>query len=231
MARSVTQWELRGIVVAHSDRRPGVESRELVLPELGDRVSLRISRAAVDTEEVDVRGSCGFASRVAVLAPFVGVDELGGAHAVACELREQMLPILARTLRTWRSHTKYKTAGDGVFASPHSNGRKPYWGQSLMRNQIRKVARGVGITKRIGWHTFRHTCATLLRASGAEHQGCLGAPPACLLPHHPRYLHPGRHRTEASGAKQDRRFGARTQATDSPDVPSSRALTAVSDKV
>jgi site-specific recombinase XerD len=33
---------------------------------------------------------------------------------------------------------------------------------------IRKVARGVGITKKIGWHTFRHTCATLLRASGAD---------------------------------------------------------------
>jgi integrase len=37
-----------------------------------------------------------------------------------------------------------------------------------MSNQIRKVARGVGIAKKIGWHTFRHTCATLLRASGAD---------------------------------------------------------------
>ena len=37
-----------------------------------------------------------------------------------------------------------------------------------MRNQIRKAARGVGIAKKIGWHTFRHTCATLLRASGAD---------------------------------------------------------------
>ena len=37
-----------------------------------------------------------------------------------------------------------------------------------MSNQIRKVARRVGISKKIGWHTFRHTCATLLRASGAD---------------------------------------------------------------
>lgn len=43
-----------------------------------------------------------------------------------------------------------------------------YWGQSIMSNQIRKIARAVGITKKIGWHTFRHTCATLLRASGAD---------------------------------------------------------------
>src|SRR5260370_17842425 len=37
-----------------------------------------------------------------------------------------------------------------------------------MKNRIRVVARPVGIVKKIGWHTFRHTCATLLRASGAD---------------------------------------------------------------
>lgn len=77
-------------------------------------------------------------------------------------------PVLARTLRTWRNHTKSKAAGDWVFASPFSTGRKPYWGQSIMSNQIREIARAVGITKKIGWHRFRHTCATLLRASGAD---------------------------------------------------------------
>jgi integrase len=77
-------------------------------------------------------------------------------------------PFLARTLRNWRAHTKYKAATDWVFASPHSGGRKPYWYQSLMRNRIRVVARRLGIAKKLGWHTFRHTCATLLRASGAD---------------------------------------------------------------
>jgi len=77
-------------------------------------------------------------------------------------------PLLARTLRSWRAHTKYKDAGDWVFASPYSGGRKPYWYQSLMRDRIRVVARRIGIAKRMGWHTFRHTCATLLRASGAD---------------------------------------------------------------
>ena len=77
-------------------------------------------------------------------------------------------PFLARTLRTWRAHTKYKAASDWVFASPYSAGRKPYWYESLMRNRIRAVARSVGIAKKMGWHTFHHTCATLLRASGAD---------------------------------------------------------------
>lgn len=37
-----------------------------------------------------------------------------------------------------------------------------------MRYHIRPVAQKLGITKRIGWHTFRHTYSTLLRAVGAE---------------------------------------------------------------
>jgi len=77
-------------------------------------------------------------------------------------------PLLARTLPAWRVHTKYKAVDDWVFASPYSNGRMPYWGPSLMSNQTRRVARSVGIAKKIGWHTFRHTYATLLRASGAD---------------------------------------------------------------
>ncbi len=37
-----------------------------------------------------------------------------------------------------------------------------------MRNIIHRIAREIGITKRFGWHTFRHTYCTLLRATGAD---------------------------------------------------------------
>jgi site-specific recombinase XerD len=37
-----------------------------------------------------------------------------------------------------------------------------------MRHQIRPVAVKLGITERIGWHTFRHTFSSLLRATGAD---------------------------------------------------------------
>jgi len=93
---------------------------------------------------------------------------VGSCKTEASQKSVPLDPVLARTLRTWRDHTKYRATGDWVFASPFSKGRRPYWGQSIMSSQIRKVARGVGITKKIGWHTFRHTCATLLRASGAD---------------------------------------------------------------
>ena len=37
-----------------------------------------------------------------------------------------------------------------------------------MRKTIRPTAIRLGITKRIGWHTFRHTYSTLLRATSAD---------------------------------------------------------------
>jgi len=55
-----------------------------------------------------------------------------------------------------------------VFASPHGGGKMPYWGQPLMRSNIRPIAKKLGITKRIGWHTFRHTYSTLLCSVGAD---------------------------------------------------------------
>jgi site-specific recombinase XerD len=45
-------------------------------------------------------------------------------------------------------------------------GTLPYWPAILMRRMIRPAATRAGITKWIGWHTFRHSYATLLIANG-----------------------------------------------------------------
>jgi site-specific recombinase XerD len=37
-----------------------------------------------------------------------------------------------------------------------------------MKRHIRPVAKAIGIHKRIGWHTFRHTFGTLLKANGED---------------------------------------------------------------
>ena len=57
---------------------------------------------------------------------------------------------------------------DWVFASPTMKGEQPYWPDNLMKRYIRSVARQAGITKNIGWHTFRHTFGTLLKANGED---------------------------------------------------------------
>ena len=87
------------------------------------------------------------------------------------EASQKPIPLdshLAKALQEWRKHSKYKAGEDWVFASPASDGRRPYWAQSIMRNQIRPAAVKLGITERIGWHTFRHTFSSLLRATGAD---------------------------------------------------------------
>jgi integrase len=77
-------------------------------------------------------------------------------------------PRLAEALHTWRRYTRYRAADDWVFASPAVRGQKPYWGQCLMRTIIRPAATKVGITQHIGWHTFRHTYSSLLRANRTD---------------------------------------------------------------
>ncbi|MGB9254735.1 MAG: tyrosine-type recombinase/integrase, partial [Candidatus Korobacteraceae bacterium] len=44
----------------------------------------------------------------------------------------------------------------------------PYWPDSMLRKIIRPAAVRAGITKHIGWHSFRRSLATLLQASGAS---------------------------------------------------------------
>ena len=64
--------------------------------------------------------------------------------------------------------TRYSKDTDWVFASPQSLGKKPYWPDMLLKRQIKPAAERAGITKVIGWHTFRRTLATLLQSSGAS---------------------------------------------------------------
>lgn len=94
---------------------------------------------------------------------------IGSCKTEASQKPVPLDPVLARTLRTWRAHTRYKAATDWVFASPYSQGRRPYWCQSLMRNRISVVAHHVGITKKIGWHTFRHYAACGIVGTPTRH--------------------------------------------------------------
>lgn len=75
---------------------------------------------------------------------------------------------LAQALRDWLQQTKYRGPEDWVFASSWSKGKNPYCGQALMRWHIQPAARRCGISKRFGWHTFRHTYSTFLRTVGAD---------------------------------------------------------------
>jgi integrase len=90
-----------------------------------------------------------------------------------CKTESSQKPVpahddLIAALRQWQIQTPYRSPESWVFASPQHRGRRPYLAQQIMRRHILPVAQKLGITKRIGWHTFRHTYSTLLRSTGAE---------------------------------------------------------------
>ena len=90
-----------------------------------------------------------------------------------CKTESSQKPVpahddLMKALREWRGQTPYQSSESWVFASPANQGRRPYLAQQIMQRHILPIARKLGIAKRIGWHTFRHTYSTLLRSTGAE---------------------------------------------------------------
>lgn len=85
------------------------------------------------------------------------------------EASQKPIPLnaeLAKSLRLWKMKTTYNRPNDWVYASPAMNGTQPYWPNSIFRVYIKPAAKQIGLTKRIGWHTFRHTFGTILNANG-----------------------------------------------------------------
>lgn len=79
----------------------------------------------------------------------------------------------AQDLRDWYRETPYREPEDWVFASNSSRagkmrGKQPLWLQTIMRYHIQPVVKELGIQKRVGWHTFRRTYSTLLKANGED---------------------------------------------------------------
>jgi hypothetical protein len=93
---------------------------------------------------------------------------VGSCKTEASQKPVPIHPILSEALLQWRIGVRSTRAEDWVFASRRYQGRRPYWGQAILRKYIRPVAQSVGIQKRFGWHTFRHTYSTLLRSVGTE---------------------------------------------------------------
>jgi integrase len=75
---------------------------------------------------------------------------------------------LSAALANWRRSSGYPDPCDWVFASPQAIGLKPYWPDAVLKRHVLPAADRAGITKKIGWHSFRRTLATLLQSSGAS---------------------------------------------------------------
>jgi integrase len=95
-------------------------------------------------------------------------QHLGDMKTETSEKPVPMAVSLATEMREWRSLTAYSGSEDWIFASPKMKGSQPYWPETLMRCFVKPALKRLGINKRVGWHTFRRTLATLLRSAAED---------------------------------------------------------------
>src|SRR5271165_3889907 len=137
--------------------------REWILVLLDVGTGLRMSELfGLKWKDVDFE-----ANEISVVRSIV-MQVTGPCKTEASQKPIPLDPCLAEALRAWRQQVRYNRPEDWIFASPRAKGRRPYLGQQIMRKVIRPIATQVGITKPIGWHTFRHTYSTLLRAARVD---------------------------------------------------------------
>jgi integrase len=78
-------------------------------------------------------------------------------------------PAVIECLYEWREQSPYNGEDDFLFPSLRLEGRQPVTPDMVLKKVIRPALVRAGITdKTIGWHSFRHSLATNLRASGAD---------------------------------------------------------------
>jgi integrase len=80
---------------------------------------------------------------------------------------------VAWDLLAWHDFTPYKKSSDYVWAIDASRagakrGKQPVCLGQAKRDRIQPLARRLGITKKMSWHTFRHTFSSILKANGEE---------------------------------------------------------------
>jgi integrase len=152
----LTSDEVRGLLA-------NLRFRERILVLLAVTTGLRRSELfALKWRDVDFQAKQIHVTR-SIVQNVIGV----------CKTKTSQKPVpahddLVKGLREWHRQTRYQSSESWVFASPVNQGRWPFLAQEVMRHHIVPVARKLGIRKRIGWHTFRHTYSTLLRSTGAE---------------------------------------------------------------
>ncbi|MGO8718708.1 MAG: tyrosine-type recombinase/integrase [Acidobacteriaceae bacterium] len=84
------------------------------------------------------------------------------------EISRKLVPLHScqlEDLKAWRTEAPYPDDSDWLFASHLKKGRKPYWPDMIRKRHLLPLAEKLGIKKRIGWHSFRRSYASLLKAN------------------------------------------------------------------
>jgi integrase len=112
-----------------------------------------------------------------------------------------MSPYLADMLKQWKRATRYAAPDDWVFASVRTQGKRPLWGQSLMRKNIRPVAKRLGIDK----NRLAHIPALVFNPAsfpGHRHKSSAGSAQAFVSAADVGHVHAICHASKACGPRR-----------------------------
>jgi integrase len=78
-------------------------------------------------------------------------------------------PSVVKCLKVWREDSPYRADDDFIFPSIRRKEKQPLSPDTLLKKVIRPAVVRAGIKdKAIGWHSFRHSLPTDLRAAGVD---------------------------------------------------------------
>jgi len=98
----------------------------------------------------------------------ISLQHVGPCKTEASQKPVPLDPELAEVLLMWRRQSPYPSEEDWVFASPATHGKLPYWSFSIFRVYIKPALKAAKIAGKVGWHTFRHSYATILKSHGED---------------------------------------------------------------
>ncbi len=154
---------------AKTPRRLTIEEFRALLAELSEPyrtmailagcLGLRISEIlGLQWADIDLL-NCKMSIRRSVVQGHVGPVKTAYSEADL-----PLSPEIVKAITEWYSRAVYRADGDFVFAS---NSGKPLWADASREQVLVPAGERAGLG-RIGWHTLRHTYATVLEQMGAR---------------------------------------------------------------
>ena len=121
----------------------------------GELIALRWKDVNLETNEANVIRS-------------IWHNVVGETKTEASRKPVALHPLVGAELSQWKLHSEYNSEDDFLFPSIQKNGTQPIQPEMVLRRHIRPALEELGVNKRIGWHSFRHGLATMLRQLGVD---------------------------------------------------------------
>jgi hypothetical protein len=149
-----------------------VPATAIVIFSFYDMPALEVAARAAGVHRVATKNlswcDVNFAAEEINLARSIVGHHIGNMKTEASKKPIPVAGELASALMVWSQQSPYNQLDDWIFASPHKNGKQPYWPETPLKCFVQPAAKLAGIKKTMGWHIFRRTFATLLKCSGED---------------------------------------------------------------